>query len=232
MLKKLHNKTVLVTGAGSGIGRAVALEAAKSGATVILLSKTLKKLEQVYDEIMTYHHEDAQCPEPIIHPINLLTMTPQDAQKMAKGIQDTFGCLHAIIHCAGIVGQLSPIEYYPAHLWQEVIHLNLTMPFLLTQACLPLLKAAPSSKIILTSADEGQHAKAYFGAYTCSKFGIEALTQVLSQELDNSTSIEVHNINPKKVRTALRLKIYPSEDPSTLITPQEIAKDYIALLSL
>jgi len=227
MSQLLNNKIILVTGAGSGIGRAVAISAAKSGATVILLSKNQKKLEQLYDFI-TLEYPD--CPTPVLHPIDLLKITPIEAQKMVQGIESLFGSLHGIVHCAGIIGQLTPISHYPAHLWQEVLHLNLTVPFLLTQHCLPLLKAASKSHIVFTNADEGYQAKAYFGAYTCAKFGLTALTQTLRQELENHTTIQVHSINPKKVSTALRAKIYPSEDPDTLRTPQSVAEEYIQLL--
>lgn len=227
----LENKTILVTGAGSGIGRAVAIKAAQSGARLILMSKQLKKLESIYDEILKGPFEQGICPQPVLQPINLLTITPREAQIIAEQIQKQFGMLHGLVHCAGIVGQLTPIEYYPAHLWQEVLHLNLTIPFLLTQAFLPLLKAAPSSVILFSTAEEGKEAKPYFGAYACSKFGLEALKDMLLQELENTPSVQVKHLRPKKVRTALRAKIYPAEDPTTLRCPTDVAKEYVECLS-
>lgn len=229
-MPQLKDKIILVTGAGSGIGRAVALEAAKAGAKVILLSRNLKKLEHIYDEILEKHAQWGTCPDPMLLPVNLLTLTPLEAQKITESIKVQFGALHGLVHCAGIVGQLTPIEHYPAHLWQEVLHVNLTIPFLLTQACLPLLKAATSSVVLFSSAEEGSQAKAYFGAYTCSKFGLEALKAVLSQELEHAPSVQIRSVTPQKVRTGLRAKIYPSEDPQTLSDPADIAREYVALL--
>lgn len=222
----LQGKVVLVTGASKGIGRAVALSAAKAGASVILVSKSVKKLEIVYDEIMALGY-----PEPAIHPVNLVKMTPDDAHALAENIEKMFGHCDALIHNAGVSGPITPLEHLPPHQWQEVVHLNLNVAYLLTHALLPLLKKSPSASILFTTADEAKQGKAYWGAYSASKFAIRGLAQALHEEVENNTAIRVNCINPGKVRTALRVNAYPGIDPKDFPAPESIMEHYIRLLT-
>lgn len=225
-IQRLQNKVILITGASKGIGRAVALKAGEQGATVILLSKSVKKLESVYDEMVALGY-----PEPAIHPLNLVNMTPEDAHTLAQSIEQMFGRCDGVIHNAGISGPITPLEHLAPHKWQEVIHLNLNVPYLLTHALLPLLKKSPSSSIIFTTADEANKGKAYWSAYSASKFGVRALAQSLHEELENHTSIRVNCINPGKIRTALRINAYPGLDPESFPLPESISEHYIHLLT-
>jgi NAD(P)-dependent dehydrogenase (short-subunit alcohol dehydrogenase family) len=222
----LADHVILVTGAGDGIGRALALGAAKLGATLIILGKSLKKLESLYDEIVA-----AKAPEPAIHPLNLLLAEQSQADELAQCVYNMFQRLDAIVHNAGIIGQITPLEHLPPKKWQEVIQLNLTAPYLLTRSLLPLLKASKAASILFTSADEAHHASAYWSAYSASKFGIMGLAQSLHEELQENTAIRVNCINPGAVRTNLRLKAYPGIDPLTYPTPEEIISYYLYLLS-
>lgn len=221
----LKDKVILITGAGDGIGRALAIEAAKQGATTILLGKSLKKLEAVYDEIMANN-----SPEPAIHPLNLLQAQPKDADELATSIHNLFGKLDAIIHNAGMAGVITPLEHLAPEKWADVIQLNLNVPYLLTHAVLPLLKKCDSPSILFTSANESTKAKAYWSAYCASKFGIMGLAQSLHEELENST-IRVNTINPGVVRTNLRVKAYPGLDPLSFPAPEEVVPYYLYLLS-
>lgn len=225
-MPSLQGKVVLVTGASKGIGRAIALEAGKHGATVILVSKSVKKLEAVYDEMMALGYS-----EPAIHPVNLVKMTPDDAHALAENIEKMFGRCDALIHNAGISGAITPLEHLAPHQWQEVVHLNLNVPYLLTYALLPLLKKSPSASILFTTADEAEHGKAYWSAYSASKFGVRGLAQALHEELENNTAIRVNCINPGKVRTALRVNAYPGIDPEDFPAPETITEHYIRLLT-
>jgi NAD(P)-dependent dehydrogenase (short-subunit alcohol dehydrogenase family) len=222
----LKGKVILITGASKGIGRAIALKAAEYGATVILVSKTVKKLEAVYDEIVSLGYV-----EPAIHPLNLANMSPDDAATLAQSIEKMFGRCDAIIHNAGISGPITPLEHLAPHKWQEVIQLNLNVPYLITHALLPLLKQSDSASILFTSADESKQAKAYWSAYCASKFGILGLAKSLHEELENNTAIRVNCINPGKVRTALRLNAYPGLDPESFALPETLSKYYVYLLS-
>jgi NAD(P)-dependent dehydrogenase (short-subunit alcohol dehydrogenase family) len=222
----LANRVILITGASDGIGRTLAVQAAKYGATIILLGKTLKKLESVYDEIVS-----AGYPEPAIHPLNLLRTESKHAYELAESIHGMFGRLDAVVHNAGISGQICQIEHLTPEKWQEVLQLNLHIPYLLTHALLPLIRMAEHPSILFTTSDESQAGKAYWSAYSASKFGVMGFAQSLHQELEANTDIRVNCINPGKVRTSLRVKAYPGLDPLSLPTPEDIIHHYLYLLS-
>ncbi|WP_353570203.1 YciK family oxidoreductase [Candidatus Albibeggiatoa sp. nov. BB20] len=219
----LQDKLILITGAGAGIGRAAAKSFAEHGATVVLLGRTIKKLEHVYDEI-----EQAGSPQPAIYPMNLEGASPKDYEDLADTLEKEFGRLDGLLHNASLLGVLTPIEQYDVNLWHQVMQVNLNAPFMLTQACLPLLKQSDSSSVVFTSSGVGRKARAYWGAYAVSKFGNEGLMQVLADELEN-TNIRVNSINPGKTRTTMRAAAYPAEDPNTLKTPEEIMSMYLYL---
>jgi len=226
MIKRLQNKIILITGAGSGIGREAALTFAKQGATVILTGKTIKKLETVYDEIIKNGG-----PEPAIFPINFLGATPIHYQELADSLQEHFGRLDGLLNNAAQLGSLTPIEHYPVEQWYNVLQVNLNAHFLLTKALLPLLKQSASASIVFATADVGNMARAYWGAYAVSKAGIESLAKILAEELETNTAIRVNVIDPGKVATALRLKAYPAEKQSLLSQPSDIMEKYIFLMS-
>ncbi|MCV6639129.1 YciK family oxidoreductase [Candidatus Albibeggiatoa sp. nov. NOAA] len=219
----LQDKVILVTGAGAGIGRAAAKSLAEHGATVVLLGRTIKKLEDVYDEI-----EQAGSPQPAIYPMNLEGASPKDYEDLADTLDKEFGRLDGLLHNASLLGALTPIEQYDINLWHQVMQVNLNAPFMLTQACLPLLKQSDNASVVFTSSGVGRKARAYWGAYAVSKFGNEGLMQVLADELEN-TNIRVNSVNPGKTRTTMRAAAYPAEDPNTLKTPEEIMSVYLYL---
>jgi len=221
----LKDRIILVTGASSGIGRAAAKSYAAHGATVILLARQIKKLEELYDEI-----EASGFPKPAIYPFNLANATPDDYQDLMQNIEKHFGHLDGLLHNAAILGTLTPIEHYPIEQWYQVLQVNLHSPFLLTQATLPLLKKSKHASIIFTAAEEGIQGKAYWGAYGVSKFGIQALMQTLHEELETNTNIRVNSINPVRIRTALRNKAYPAENTSVLPIPETILSLYLYLM--
>lgn len=221
----LQDRLILVTGAGSGLGRAAAKAYAAHGATVVLLGKTQRKLEEVYDEI-----EAAGGPQAVIHPLNLEKAAPDDYAALAKAIKDHFGRLDGILHSAAFLGNLSPLEYFDAKLWYQVMQVNLHAPFHITQACLPLLRQAPDAAVIFTSARVGRKGYAYWGAYGVAKFGLEGMMQMLAEEVENSTAIRVNSLNPGAARTGLRIAAYPGVDPQTLPLPDELMNAYLYLM--
>ncbi len=220
----LDNRVVLVTGAGAGIGRAVAKAFAAHGATVGLLGRTLKKLETLYDEIVADGH-----PRPSIVQLDLAKADSPAYLQLANRIRDEFGRLDGIVHNAGILGPRSPIEHYDVASWNEVMHINLTAPFVMTQTLLPLLRASDDASVIFTSSGVGRQGRANWGAYAVSKFGTEGLSQVLADELDDTT-IRANCINPGRTRTAMRAEAYPDEDPETLLPPEAIMAPYLYLM--
>ncbi|EIJ43935.1 dehydrogenase of unknown specificity [Beggiatoa alba B18LD] len=221
----LKNRVILITGAGDGIGRASARTFAQHGATVILLGRTTRKLEAVYDEI-----EQAGYPQPAIYPMNLEGASPKDYEDLVTTLDREFGRLDGLLHNAGLLGALAPIENADINLWYKVIQVNLNAPFLLTRACLGLLKKSTDASIVFTSSSVGRKGRAYWGAYSASKFAVEGLMQTLADELAANTAIRVNSINPGATRTAMRAAAFPAEDPNTLKTAEEIMSVYLYLM--
>lgn len=221
----LNDKVILVTGAGDGIGAAVAQDLAKYGATVILLGRTQKKLEAVYDLI-----ENAGYPQPAIYPLELQLATPKDYKILAATIHKEFGRLDGLLHNAAVLGTLTPIEHYDNRLWAHVLHVNLNAPFMMTKACLPLLKKSDEASIIFTSANVGYKGQAYWGAYAVSKAATENLMEILSEELEVNTNIRVNSVDPGRVRTRMNALAYPGDDPAGIPEPKDITAVYLYLL--
>ncbi len=221
----LHDRVILVTGAGDGIGRAAALAYARHGATVILLGRTIAKLEAVYDEI-----EAAGGPQPAIFPLNFEGATLKDYHDMAETLDREFGRLDGILHNAGQLGRIMPFEQYNPELWEQVMQVNINGPIWMTQALLPLLKSSPDASVIFTSSGVGRKGRAYWGAYAVSKFATEGFVEVLSDELEHLGSIRVNSLNPGATRTQMRRSAYPGEDPNALRTAEEIMPTYLWLM--
>jgi NAD(P)-dependent dehydrogenase (short-subunit alcohol dehydrogenase family) len=221
----LKERIILVTGAGDGIGQAAAKTFAAHGATVILLGKTIPKLERTYDEIV-----DAGGPQPAIIPLDLEGASYDDYLQVADSIEKEFGRLDGLLHNAGILGALTPIQQYDLKMWAQVLQVNLTAPFLLTRALLPLLKKSTDARILFTSSGVAHQGCAYWGAYGVSKAGQDNLMGVLADELESNTSIRVNSIDPGRVRTRMRALAYPGEEPTMNPAPEEIMTTYLYLM--
>jgi len=221
----LKGRVILVTGAGDGIGAAAAQELAKYGATVVLLGRTQKKLEAVYDKI-----EQAGYTQPAIYPMELQLATPKEYKILAATIHREFGRLDGLLHNAAVLGTLTPIEHYDNRLWAHVLHVNLNAPFMLTKACLPLLKKSPEASVVFTSANVGYKGQAYWGAYAVSKAASENLMEILSEELEVNTNIRVNSIDPGRVRTRMNALAYPGDNPNNLPAPKQIMAVYLYLM--
>jgi NAD(P)-dependent dehydrogenase (short-subunit alcohol dehydrogenase family) len=221
----LRNKTILVTGAGDGIGKAAALSYAAHGATVILLGRTERKLDAVYDQI-----ETAGQPRPALVAMDLATATEEQCIHLAQGLLEEFGQLDGLLHNASVLGERRPIESATYSAWQEVMQVNVNAQFLLTRHLLPLLQASPSASVVFTSSGVGRTGRAFWGAYAVSKFATEGFMQVLSSELENTSNIRVNCINPGATNTAMRNTAYPAEPPTNNPAPSEIMGAYLYLM--
>ncbi len=220
----LQDKIILVTGAGSGIGAMAAKTFAQYGATVILLGRTVHKLEVLYDQI-----EAAGYPQAAIYPMNLEGATAKDYADLALNIENEFGRLDGLLHNAAILGTLTPLPLYDMELWFKVMQVNLHAPYFLTRVCLPLLKKSSSASVVFTSDNVSKQAKAYWGAYSVSKAGVDNMMQIFAEELCENTAIRVNSFNPGKIKTAMRKQAYPGEDNSTLKSPEALAWAYLFL---
>ena len=222
----LKGKTIVISGAGSGIGRQASKTFADYGANLILLSKDQEKLESLYDEIKQDESNNV-----IIQPFNFKDSTEKDYQEIVNAINEEYPALDGLLNNAGVLGEKKPLEQYSYESWKNVLQVNLDASFLLTKNLLPLLKKSESSSIIFTSSGVGRKGRAYWGAYSISKFATEAMMQILSDELQNTSSTRVNCINPGAVRTKMREAAYPAEDPNKNPTAESIMISYLYLMS-
>jgi NAD(P)-dependent dehydrogenase (short-subunit alcohol dehydrogenase family) len=222
----LQDKIILVTGAGDGIGRAAALSFAQHGATVVLLGRTVDKLEAVYDEI-----EAAGYPQAAIYPMHLRGAAMKDYQDLAATIEKEFGRLDGLLHNAGMLGERRTLAQTSPESWDDVLHVNITAAFMMTQALLPMLSAAETGSIVLTSSSVGRKGRAFWGPYAVSKFATEGFMQVLAEEEFDLNSTRVNTINPGATQTVMRRTAYPGENPSDNPLPDTIMPLYLYLMS-
>jgi NAD(P)-dependent dehydrogenase (short-subunit alcohol dehydrogenase family) len=221
----LTNKIILVTGAGDGIGRQAALTYAKLGATVILLGKTVQKLETVYDEILAQGSA-----EPAIIPLDMKGATKQNYIDMAATIESQFGQLDGLLLNAAVLGELTPFTHIKEKTWHDVMQVNITAQFLMSQALIPVLQKAPHASLVFTTSGVGHKGRAFWGAYSVSKFATEGLMQVIADEYEES-SIRTNAINPGATKTNMRATAFPAENRNTIATPEAIMPAYVYLMS-
>jgi len=222
---ELNDKVILVTGANRGFGLAITMDLSKAGATVIMLGRDLGSLEYAYDAVV-----DAGYNEPILYPLDLEGATPENYQELQDNVLEKFEKLDGLIHNAAILGTQMPIEQYDIKLWYSTLQINLSAPFMLTQFLIPALLKSEDARILFLSSSVGREARAYWGAYSVSKFGIEGFAKTLSEELEK-TNISVNTVNPGKLRTEMRRTAYPAEDSSTVPMPEEKSAAIVYLLS-
>jgi NAD(P)-dependent dehydrogenase (short-subunit alcohol dehydrogenase family) len=221
----LRDRIILITGASDGIGKALAIKAARLGTQVILHGRNTAKLEKVYDEII----EIDGVVRPSIAVLDLASANAEGYTALATGIEDEFGRLDGLVHNAAIIGDRFSIEQYDAVTWQRVMHVNVTAGFALTQVMLPLMQRSEDPSVIFTSSSVGRVGRAFWGAYAASKFAIEGMSQVLADEHRHS-QLRSNCINPGATRTDMRLAAFPGEDRDILKTPEEVLAPYIYLL--
>ena len=221
----LENKIILVTGASDGIGRVAAKTYAAHGASVILHGRRSTALETVYDEILAAGH-----PEPGIAVLDLATQDISELQQLGDIILDQYGRLDGVLHNASILGDRIPIEHYDMNTWAKVMHINFTNVCYLTRILMPLLRLSPSAAAVFTSSGVGATPRAYWGAYSVSKYALEGFAKLLAEEVENTANLRVNILNPGGTRTKMRAAAYPNEDPGTLITPDQLMPLYVYLM--
>lgn len=216
----------MITGAGSGLGRALAVECARAGAAVILLGRNGGKLDRVYDEI-----EALGAPRPAIATLDLALATAVEYDALARTIGEEFGKLDGLVHAAALLGDRTPLEQYDVPTWCKVLHVNLTAPFILTQVLLPDLRKSTDASVIFVSSGVVKQPRPFWGAYAVSKAGLEAVRSMLFEELEREPNIRINSVNPGRMRTAMRAAAYPAEDPNTVPTAESVTAAFLYLLS-
>ena len=222
----LIEKNILITGASSGIGKSLAINLSKFGANVIMLSKNEKALDSVYDEIKEKYNT-----EPIIIKCDLKDLNEIKSQEITDIIGENYSRLDAIIHNAAILEKMSNIENYDLVTWEKVLKVNLTSAFILSKYLIPLMKSSLVPRIIFTTSSVGRNAKAFWGAYSVSKAGINALSKILSDELETISNMKVFNFDPKATQTSMRSLAFPAEDRDSQKKPDFLIEYYLWMLS-
>ncbi|MGH8041659.1 MAG: SDR family NAD(P)-dependent oxidoreductase [Rudaea sp.] len=220
----LRERVVLVTGAAGGLGRTSALAATRAGARVILLGRRIARLEKVYDEVAALG-----AGTPALYPLDLAGASPRDYAELAATLEREYGRLDGIVHAAAQFEGLQPAADIAADDWLRGIHVNLSAPFLLTQACLPLLRGAAQTSVVFVLDDPARMGRAYWGAYGVAKHALAGLVSILRAEWE-TTSVRAHALLPAPMRTRLRSAAYYGENALDLPLPDAAAAAVVYLL--
>ncbi|MBI2534170.1 MAG: SDR family NAD(P)-dependent oxidoreductase [Deltaproteobacteria bacterium] len=219
--KKLTGKVALITGGSRGIGKAIASAYARHGARVFICARGENDLARTVNEIRGAGGQIAGLEGDV--------GKAEDAQRIVGAAVER-GTVHVLVNNASLLGSRVAIADYPITDWEEVMRVNLTGVFLLTQQVLQVMIPQRQGSIINVSSGVGRTGKARWGAYACSKAGLEGFTQVLADELKDC-GIRVNSVNPAATRTGMRAQAYPDEDPLALPVPEEIMPIFIYLAS-
>jgi len=220
----LDGRIILVTGADDGIGRAISKAYAGYGATVVLLGKTIAKLEAVYDEIT-----EAGSPEPAIYPLDMAGATAHDYLELSKILDEQVGGLDGLVLNAAWLPGFMPFEQYDLESWQKVMTINLNANYLIVQACLPLLKQSKHASIIHSA---HQLTRAYSGAFGIAKAGMTAMMDIVADEYDNPERfVRVNSIDSGPLNTQMRIVNYPGEDNTSNASADAIIGPYLYFMS-
>lgn len=220
----LQGRVILIVGAHGALGRASALACAAAGAQVVLLGRKVPKLNRVYDAIAR------EGGEPLLYPLDLEGATPADYAEMAERIGGALGRLDGILHCAADFPGLTPLEHVDPGVFARVLHVDLTARWWLTQACLPLLRAAPDAALVFAIDPPHRTVHPYWGAYGIAQAGNAALVSMLDGELA-STSVRVCGFAPGPMRSPLRAKAFVEDGDAAAVDPGAHAPACVMLLS-
>jgi NAD(P)-dependent dehydrogenase (short-subunit alcohol dehydrogenase family) len=220
----LDQRVVLVTGAAGGLGQAASIACAKAGATVVLLGRKVPKLNRLHDRIA----KDGGTA--LLYPLDLEGASPDDYAELAARIETELGHLDGLLHCAADFRGLTPLLHTDPAAFARAIHVNLTAPWWLTQACLPLLARSADAAVVFTRNDPDLTRKAFWGGYGIAQHGLDALVSMLHQELAN-TPVRVSGLQPGPMRTLLRALAFVEEDDRLSRDPAVYADACVTLLS-
>ncbi len=221
---RLAGRVVLVSGAYGGLGAAAARACAEAGATLVLLGRRVPKLNRVYDAVAK------AGPEPLLYPLDLEGATPDDFAELAERVDGTLGRLDGVLHCAAEFRGLTPLEHTDPAAFARALHVNLTAPWWLSQACLPLLKRSGDAALVFTLDDPARTDRAYWGGYGVAQRGLQALVGMLHAELAGGP-VRVSALRPGPMRTPLRARAYAEDNDASAREPAEYAQACVTLLS-
>ena len=214
-------RIALVTGASRGIGRAVALALAASGAHIIALARTQGALEDLDDAIRAVN-PTAENPTTLV-PCDLRDHAAID--RLGEALYRRWGRLDVLVGNAGALGPLSPLHHVDPKQWDDVFAINVTANWRLIRALDPLLRQSAAGRVVFVTSGAANRAdlRAYWGPYAASKAALDALARTYAAETINTSAVRVMLVNPGPLRTRMRAAAMPGEDPMSLRTPEELA---------
>jgi NAD(P)-dependent dehydrogenase (short-subunit alcohol dehydrogenase family) len=226
LISTLRDRVVLITGASGGLGAPLARACAEHGATVVLHGRVVRKLEELYDQIVA-----AKNPEPVILPLDLAKATADDFGNVASALQAQLGRLDALVHTAALLGTLGPMEHQSFDSWLSLLRVNVAAPMGLTRAVMPLLNASSDASVIFTLDNRGEQPRAYWGGYAVTKAGVATLARELADEWENRPNLRINAVVPGPIASPLRGRTHPGEDHRSLPAPELLVPLYLHLIA-
>jgi NAD(P)-dependent dehydrogenase (short-subunit alcohol dehydrogenase family) len=221
----LERRVLLITGAGQGLGKALAMACAALGAHVILHGRGIAKLEKTYDEIVA-----ASYATPAVAPLDFAVASDPDYERLAQTIGDEFGRLDGVVHCAAWLQRLQPLAQEKLDHWLALLRINLAGPFALTRACLPLLRRSEDASVIFTSESHAISPSAYWGGFAVAKSGLGTLLKIWAEELASAENLRMNLVVPGAMQSPQRALTHPGEDKQKLPMPGQLVPAYLYLL--
>ena len=210
----LQDQVALVTGAGRGIGRAIALAFAREGARVAVTGRNQANLAQVVDDISSAGG--------FALAFSLDVTREEDAAAVSREIVDRWGRLDLLVNNAGVITYDVPVWQTTMEQWDYVMDTNLRGMHLVSRAVIPHMMQRNCGRIINIGSSSGRQVEGDNGAYNASKWGVIGYTASLAHSL-RSHGIQVNGINPGWVDTDMAREYHPGGDPAW-ITPEQIAQ--------
>ncbi|MCW6507874.1 SDR family NAD(P)-dependent oxidoreductase [Lichenifustis flavocetrariae] len=223
MPKPLDQRIALVTGASRGIGRAVAIDLARAGAHVVAMARTQGGLEELDDAIR------AEGAEATLVPCDIKDFGAID--RLGAALHDRWGKLDIFVGNAGVLGPITPLAHVDPKQWDDTLAVNVTANYRLIRSLDALLRASDAGRVVLVSSGVAQRAelRPYWGAYAISKGALDIMMRTYAAETATTSAVKVMSVNPGPLRTRMRAKAMPGEDPQTLKTPEDLSPKLVEL---
>ncbi len=216
-----EDRIAVVTGASRGIGRACAVALAKAGAHVVAVARTVGGLEELDDAVRAAG--------------GAATLVPLDVRdgdgidRLGAALFERFGRVDALLGNAGVLGLMAPLAHVPPKVWDEAVAVNVTANYRLIRSFDALLRASPAGRAVFMSTGAARSHRPYWGSYSATKAALESMALIYAAECEG-TNVRVNVFNPGPVRTAMRAKAFPGEDPMTLPAPEDVAPKIVEML--